>query len=169
MSPVPVFNLKYKCLMWFAIASVSFRHFYPYRHRWRQSGISPLMPSYASGHMMHLSSFLLRLTPANQSRPHLIFCCLILPFSANVTLSALPTPPPPLALTPNFEVFPLKIPVSFYILFFCFFVFLLWQVREGGAVSRLRKHAHIHCKKRLYIFPSPAGMSPTKLSLAGNN
>jgi hypothetical protein len=27
----------------------------------------------------------------------------------------------------------------------------------------------IHCKKRLAIFPSPAGMSITKLSLAGNN
>jgi hypothetical protein len=26
-----------------------------------------------------------------------------------------------------------------------------------------------HCKKRLLIFPSPAGMSLTKLSLAGNN
>jgi hypothetical protein len=26
----------------------------------------------------------------------------------------------------------------------------------------------LHCKKRLPIFPSPAGMSPTKLSLAGN-
>jgi hypothetical protein len=27
----------------------------------------------------------------------------------------------------------------------------------------------MHCKKRLAIFPSPAGMSLTKLSLAGNN
>ncbi len=27
----------------------------------------------------------------------------------------------------------------------------------------------IHCKKRLAIFPSPTGMSRTKLSLAGNN
>jgi hypothetical protein len=27
----------------------------------------------------------------------------------------------------------------------------------------------IHCKKRLAVFPSPAGMSLTKLSLAGNN
>ncbi len=26
-----------------------------------------------------------------------------------------------------------------------------------------------HCKKRLSIFPSPGGMSLTKLSLAGNN
>ncbi len=27
----------------------------------------------------------------------------------------------------------------------------------------------LHCKKRLAIFPSPAGMSLTKISLAGNN
>jgi hypothetical protein len=27
---------------------------------------------------------------------------------------------------------------------------------------------HPHCKRRLAIFPSPAGMSLTKLSLAGN-
>jgi hypothetical protein len=27
----------------------------------------------------------------------------------------------------------------------------------------------IHCKKRLAIFPSPAGMSLTRLSLARNN
>ncbi len=27
----------------------------------------------------------------------------------------------------------------------------------------------LHCKKRLSIFPSPAGMSLTKLSVAGNN
>ncbi len=27
----------------------------------------------------------------------------------------------------------------------------------------------IHCKKRLAVFPSPAGMSLTELSLAGNN
>jgi hypothetical protein len=27
----------------------------------------------------------------------------------------------------------------------------------------------VHCKKRFAIFPSPAGMSLTKLSLAGNN
>jgi hypothetical protein len=30
-------------------------------------------------------------------------------------------------------------------------------------------HYSIHCKKRLAIFPSPAGMSQTKLSLAWNN
>jgi len=28
---------------------------------------------------------------------------------------------------------------------------------------------HLHCKKGLTVFPSPAGMSLTKLSLAGNN
>jgi hypothetical protein len=28
---------------------------------------------------------------------------------------------------------------------------------------------HLHCKKRLAIFPSPAGMSLTILSLAWNN
>ncbi len=27
----------------------------------------------------------------------------------------------------------------------------------------------LHCKKRLAVFPSPAGMPLTKLSLAGNN
>ncbi len=27
----------------------------------------------------------------------------------------------------------------------------------------------LHCKKSLVVFPSPTGMSPTKLSLAGNN
>jgi hypothetical protein len=27
----------------------------------------------------------------------------------------------------------------------------------------------LHCKTRLAVFPSPAGMSPTKLSLVGNN
>ncbi len=30
-------------------------------------------------------------------------------------------------------------------------------------------YATLHCKKRLPIFPPPAGMSLTKLSLAGNN
>jgi hypothetical protein len=28
---------------------------------------------------------------------------------------------------------------------------------------------YVHCKKRLKVFPSPAGMSLTNLSLAGNN
>ncbi len=30
-------------------------------------------------------------------------------------------------------------------------------------------NTQVHCKKRLMTFLSPAGMSPTKLSLAGNN
>jgi hypothetical protein len=30
-------------------------------------------------------------------------------------------------------------------------------------------HTNIHCKKRFAVFPSPSGMSQTKLSLAGNN
>jgi hypothetical protein len=30
-------------------------------------------------------------------------------------------------------------------------------------------HSSLHRKKRLTIFPSPAGMSLTKLSLGGNN
>ncbi len=32
----------------------------------------------------------------------------------------------------------------------------------------IRKCKNLHCKKRFAIFPSPAGMSLTKLSLAGN-
>jgi hypothetical protein len=35
---------------------------------------------------------------------------------------------------------------------------LTWEVRRSYTV-----------KKRFAVFPSPAGMSPTKLSLAGNN
>jgi hypothetical protein len=31
------------------------------------------------------------------------------------------------------------------------------------------RHRFLHCKKRLSIFPSQAGMSLTKFSLAGNN
>ncbi len=34
--------------------------------------------------------------------------------------------------------------------------------------ARQSKHI-LHCKKRLAVYPSPAGMSLTKLSLAGNN
>jgi hypothetical protein len=37
------------------------------------------------------------------------------------------------------------------------------------AVERDKSCMSIHCKKSLTIFPSPAGMSLTKLSLAGNN
>ncbi len=35
--------------------------------------------------------------------------------------------------------------------------------------SLLLLQASLHCKKGVAIFPSPAGMSLTKLSLAGNN
>ncbi len=38
---------------------------------------------------------------------------------------------------------------------------------EGGGGSIFWKTHDIHCKKELAIFPSPAGMSLTKLSLAG--
>ncbi len=54
--------------------------------------------------------------------------------------------------------------------------------REGGvqggdreSVDLLRveveqtKGYSVHCKKRFAVFQSPAGMSPTKLSMAGNN
>ncbi len=39
----------------------------------------------------------------------------------------------------------------------------------GKSETILPKITTIHCKKRLSIFPSPAGMSLAKLSLAGNN
>ncbi len=39
---------------------------------------------------------------------------------------------------------------------------LLLQIR-----SMIETDEFLHCKKRLTIFLSPAGMSPTKLSLAG--
>jgi hypothetical protein len=38
------------------------------------------------------------------------------------------------------------------------------RMRQGTTVD-----GKIHCKKRFAIFPSPAGMSLTKLSLDGNN
>jgi hypothetical protein len=37
-----------------------------------------------------------------------------------------------------------------------------------GKLSKAKPAAQ-HCKKRFAIFPSPAGMSITELSLAGNN
>ncbi len=40
--------------------------------------------------------------------------------------------------------------------------------KDGNTFSRTFKGT-VHCKKRLAIFPSPAGTSLTKLSLAGNN
>jgi hypothetical protein len=45
-----------------------------------------------------------------------------------------------------------------------FFFSLLISVLVKLALS-----VYLHCKKRVAIFPSPAGMSLTKLSLAGNN
>jgi hypothetical protein len=38
---------------------------------------------------------------------------------------------------------------------------------RGGGVGEFPIYCSIHYKKRLAIFPSPAGMSLTKLSLAG--
>ncbi len=47
------------------------------------------------------------------------------------------------------------------------------SIKDEYTTSRLlNKWAdsfRLHCKKRLVVFPSPAGMSLTKLSLAGNN
>ncbi len=37
------------------------------------------------------------------------------------------------------------------------------------AISTITGLLHLHCKKRLTISPSPAGMSLTNLSLAGPN
>jgi hypothetical protein len=39
-------------------------------------------------------------------------------------------------------------------------------LHRAGTILYRKK---VHCKKRLSIFPSPAGMSLTKLSLVGNN
>jgi hypothetical protein len=43
-------------------------------------------------------------------------------------------------------------------------------VRSQAIIQKKKKkHPYIHCKKRLAVFPSPAGMSLTKLSLAQTN
>jgi hypothetical protein len=42
-------------------------------------------------------------------------------------------------------------------------------VETGGRGGGREFPVSIHCKKRLSFFPSPAGMSLTKLSLVGNN
>ncbi len=53
--------------------------------------------------------------------------------------------------------------------------FILWALSHASHSCTLDTQAnstpakHIHCKKRLTIFLSPAGMSSTKLSLDGNN
>ncbi len=38
-----------------------------------------------------------------------------------------------------------------------------------GAAQACVLYTHIHCKKELAVFPSPAGMSLIKLFLGGNN
>jgi hypothetical protein len=47
------------------------------------------------------------------------------------------------------------------------------RIREKNSLNRLyflrESERKIHCKKSLSFFPSPAGMSLTKLSLAVNN
>ncbi len=53
----------------------------------------------------------------------------------------------------------------------CLLLILSYKIiqLDNGIISIHKKFANIHCKKRLMIFPSPAGMSLTKLSLDGNN
>jgi hypothetical protein len=41
--------------------------------------------------------------------------------------------------------------------------------REEGSETLFFGSTTLHCIKKLSFFPSPAGMSLTKLSLAGNN
>jgi hypothetical protein len=47
--------------------------------------------------------------------------------------------------------------------------FLAHFVAKQKFCNRWWKLKNIHCKKSLTIFPSPAGMSLTNLSLAGKN
>jgi hypothetical protein len=44
-----------------------------------------------------------------------------------------------------------------------------FQVQQLTKVKLKEENFRVHCKKGLMIFPSPAGISLTKLSLAGNN
>jgi hypothetical protein len=37
------------------------------------------------------------------------------------------------------------------------------------SIQYIKGNTGLHCKKRLAVFPSPGGMSLTKLSLAGND
>ncbi len=46
---------------------------------------------------------------------------------------------------------------------------LEWREMGRKVRESVAKSERVHCKKRLTIFPSPAGMSLTKLSQAGNN
>ncbi len=41
--------------------------------------------------------------------------------------------------------------------------------QPGQATWRARPNVYVHCKKRSGVFPSPVGLSLTKLSLAGKN
>ncbi len=41
--------------------------------------------------------------------------------------------------------------------------------QKKSLFADLQIWGYLHCKKRLAVFPSPAGMSLTKLSLVGNN
>jgi hypothetical protein len=66
----------------------------------------------------------------------------------------------------------MKAKVAFYFLILC--QQLLSLERFGKKVSKLKSIAElgrftVHDKKRLATFQSPAGMSLTKLSMAGNN
>jgi hypothetical protein len=45
-----------------------------------------------------------------------------------------------------------------------FLISNFFQLWGGDIVLMHVSNYHIHCKKRLAVFPSPAGMSPTKLS-----
>ncbi len=45
----------------------------------------------------------------------------------------------------------------------------LENTTEYVRLIHLWKNGEVHRKKSFSIFPSPAGMSPTKLSLGGNN
>jgi hypothetical protein len=49
------------------------------------------------------------------------------------------------------------------------FILSLFFFNLGRSLGESYLSIAVHCKKRLAIFPSPAGMSLTKLSLAGNN
>ncbi len=48
-------------------------------------------------------------------------------------------------------------------------MFYSYTVKKLSLKSLYKSVHSLHCKKRLAVFPSPAGMSLTKLSLAGNN
>jgi hypothetical protein len=43
------------------------------------------------------------------------------------------------------------------------------MIEKGESYENSTFYEYAHCKKRLATFPSPAGMSLTKLFLGGNN